>query len=380
MPQETYHFYSLSLVVSRCVMVTLERIEVKGFKSIREMDLELSELNILIGANGSGKSNFLSVFRLLEQIAGYEFPGFVARSGGAKALLYFGPKTTSEMLIRLHFDGYGYESRLQPTVEDTLIFADESCWRDDPKNKVSLEGLSPSLHTESWLHDHTRQYGGEVVTQVLNRLKRRVYHFHDTGDHAGVRLTSPINDNAVLKPDASNLAAMLYLFREKHPHTYDNIVRAIRLAAPFFNDFTLRPDPLNPDQIRLEWQEKGSDAYFSASSLSDGTLRFMCLATLLMQPEPPSLVLIDEPELGLHPYAIVLLADMLRQVAAQTQVIVSTQSVSLVNQFEPEAIVVVDREGESSVFKRLGEKDIEGWLDEYGLGDLWEKNVIGGSP
>jgi predicted ATPase len=183
-----------------------------------------------------------------------------------------------------------------------------------------------------------------------------------------------------LRSNASNLAAFLFLLQGQHPEHYREIVRTVRLVAPFFDDFALRPRPLNPNKIQLEWREKGSDSYFGANYLSDGTLRFMCLATLLLQPDLPATVLIDEPELGLHPYAITVLASLLRSAAQQTQVIVSTQSVPLVNQFRPEDVIVVDREDRQSVFRRLTQADLESWLDEYGLGDLWEKNLLGGRP
>jgi predicted ATPase len=163
---------------------------------------------------------------------------------------------------------------------------------------------------------------------------------------------------------------------------YRNIVETIRLVAPFFDDFVLRPSPLNPDKIRLEWREKGSDAYFNAHALSDGTLRFISLATLLLQPpdQLPTTILLDEPELGLHPYAINVLGGLLRSTALDTQIIVSTQSVTLVNQFDPEDLVIVERENGASIFRRPDETEIEGWLEGYSLGELWEKNVLGGRP
>jgi len=154
----------------------------------------------------------------------------------------------------------------------------------------------------------------------------------------------------------------------------------VRLVAPFFDDFDLKPSRLNPDKIRLEWREKGSDIYFNAHALSDGTLRFICMVTLLLIPEPPETILIDEPELGLHPYAITLLATLLRSAATRTQVIVSTQSVTLVNQFNPEDIIVVDRTDGRSIFERQDPQDLERWLEEYGMGDIWEKNLLGGRP
>jgi len=176
------------------------------------------------------------------------------------------------------------------------------------------------------------------------------------------------------------LAAFLYLLQETQPDYYRQIVETVRLVAPFFNDFVLRPNPFNEDKIQLEWQEKGSDGPFSANYLSDGTLRFICLATLLQQPNLPTTILIDEPELGLHPYAIVVLANMLRSAATQTQVIISTQSVPLVNQFTPEDIIVVDRQDGQSTFERRSTANLEAWLDDYGVGDLWEKNLLGGRP
>jgi predicted ATPase len=189
-----------------------------------------------------------------------------------------------------------------------------------------------------------------------------------------------LEDNRILRPDAANLAAFLYRLMQNNPDHYANIVDATRMVAPFLDEFVLEPSRLNQEKIRLEWREKGSDTYFNAFALSDGTLRFICLSTLLLQPILPSTILLDEPELGLHPYAITVLAELLRGAATRTQVIVSTQSVNLVNQFEPADIIVVEREEGQSVFRHLDKAEMGTWLDDYGLGDLWEKNIIGGRP
>ena len=361
-------------------MSSLERIEIKGFKSIRELDLELCSLNVLIGANGAGKTNFISVFQLLNEIVKGDLQSFVGQSDGADFLLHFGQKTTSEIVIRLHFGANGYEAKLVPTAGDNLIFAEEECWYQYRSGAVYTVPLGKG-HAETGLKEEARKYPRKIAAHVLNSLKSwKVYHFHDTSKSAKVKKTGDINDNAALRSDASNLAAFLYLLQQKYGEHYDRIVKTVRLAAPFFDDFVLRLSPLNPEKIRLEWREKGSDAYFNVGTLSDGTLRFICLTTLLLQPTLPTTILIDEPELGLHPYAITLLASLLRKAATQTQVIVSTQSVPLVNQFSPEDIIVVDREGEQSVFRHLEAQEIESWLEEYGLGDLWEKNILGGRP
>jgi len=360
--------------------MALKQIKIDGFKSIRNLDeLTLGNLNILIGANGAGKTNFISVFQFLNEIVEKNLQNFVRIAGGANALLYLGQKTTKEITINLDFGRNGYEAKFAPTSADNLFFSEEKCWYYSRNSDYQYFIELGQGHEETRLPEEARM--GKIARHVLQYLKSwKIYHFHDTSEQAKVKLTGDINDNAILRPDASNLAAFLYLLQEKHQEYYDRIVKTIRLVGPFFDDFVLRPSPFNQNKIQLEWREKDSDAYFNANSLSDGTLRFICLTTLLLQPTLPSTILIDEPELGLHPYAINLLASMLQSAATKTQVIVSTQSVSLVNQFKPEDIIVVDREDGQSVFRHLESQEIENWLEEYDLGDLWKKNIIGGRP
>ncbi|MEI7990057.1 MAG: AAA family ATPase [Chloroflexota bacterium] len=362
----------------------LDQISIKGYKSIKELiDFPLKPLNILIGANGAGKTNFISFFNLLNQIVQNKLQVSIAQSGGANSYLYFGQKITPEIKIRLAFGRNSYQCTLVPAAGDTLIFSNELIWyHDQARYSKPLEvGLSGG-QKETRLHEesHKRQ-AITIADYVIGAIRSwRVYHFHDTSASAKIKQQGDVNDNLMLRPDASNLAAYLYLLRETENDHYRKIVSTIQLVAPFFDDFSLRPNPLNLENIRLEWMEKGSDSYFNAQSLSDGTLRFMCLATLLLQPNLPSTIIIDEPELGLHPYAITVLASLLKSVSQKTQVVVSTQSVPLVNQFMPEDIVVVDRKEGQSTFERRTEKDLENWMDDYGMGDLWEKNLLGGRP
>jgi predicted ATPase len=212
-----------------------------------------------------------------------------------------------------------------------------------------------------------------------------VYHFHDTSQFAKVRRPGPINDNAVLRPNAENLAAFLFRLQQTHPEAYGKIRDLVRLAAPFFDDFKLRPAPSNPELIQLEWQQKDSAYPMLASQLSDGTLRFICLATALVQPQRPRTILFDEPELGLHPYALTLLGNLVQQSIAPwgtpfNQVILSTQSALLLNEFSPEDIVVVDRVDGQSTLRRLEAAQLNEWLADYTLGELWQKNLLGGRP
>jgi len=363
-------------------MSALDNIKVSGYKSILDMNLSLNNLNVLIGANGSGKSNFISLFKLLNQVVERSLQLYVGKEGGANSLLYFGRKTTDAISIYLAFGSNKYSVQFVPTVDDRLIFGDEYCEHTYPTGipfKVQL--ASGSRETE--LVDEATTRGGRIAHHVLRSLRSwKVYHFHDTSENAKVKQLGDLSDNKVLRPDASNLAAFLFSLQSRHVGNYNKIVQTIRLMVPFFDDFNLSPSTLNESKIQLEWREKGSDTYFNANALSDGTIRFMCLATLLLQPHLPSTILIDEPELGLHPYAITLLSGLLKSASIRTQVIISTQSVSLVNQFSAEDVIIVDKDPKngSSLFRRLEKSEIESWLQEYGLGELWEKNVLGGRP
>ncbi|MBX3273441.1 MAG: AAA family ATPase [Sandaracinaceae bacterium] len=361
----------------------LDRIEVEGFKSIGSMGLELSAINLLVGANGAGKSNFVGALSLLGELVEGRLQLAVARAGGASSLLHHGPKRTPAMRIEVRSGANRYMARLAYAPQDKLFFEDERAWGQGVRYSAPFEVPMGSGHDETRLQAEARAHPGGVCAWVLARVRQwRLYHFHDTSPMAPVKQKGRIDDNALLRPDAGNLAAFLYRLREASDGAgaYQRVVASIRQVAPFFDDFVLRPDPVRPDLIQLEWTERGSDAYFNAHSFSDGTLRYVCLATLLLQPSPPSLVLIDEPEIGLHPFAITQLAAMLESAATRTQLLVATQSVTLMNQFSPDVVIVVDRRDGQSTFQRLQAAEIASWTDEYSLGELWEKNVLGGRP
>ena len=333
----------------------LEQITIKGFKSIRELEsFPLSSLNILIGANGSGKTNFTSAFRLLNQIVEENLQLFISQQGGADTLLYFGQKKTDQIELDLQFGNNGYNCSLVPAAGDTLVFASEQVRFHGEGYSRPFEPVLGSGQLETELLEIARYTSNiTIADHVLRAIRNwRIYHFHDTSTSAKIKQRGNLGDNEILRADASNLAAFLYLLRETKEPYYRKIVATIRMVAPFFHDFNLHPDPHNREKIQLEWREIGSDTYFNAHMLSDGTLRFMCLATLLLQPNLPSTILIDEPELGLHPYAITVLAALLKSASKAVQIVVSTQSVPLVNQFSFEDIIVVDRQDQQSTFSR----------------------------
>jgi len=361
----------------------IDKITLSGFKSIRAMeDFPLRNLNILIGPNGAGKSNFVSFFALLREAMHARLQVFVEKNGGADDHLFLGSKITDEIHAHLRFGATGYEMRLEHTARNSFVFADERFhWKpvDASSKNVSLgQGHRESMLLHPYQSDEDQPIGRSIRSSLSNST---MYHFHDTSANAPVRRFCSVRDYEYLRPDAANLGVFLHFVHHEHPTAYEKIREIIRLAAPFFDDFKLRPKASNGDEVlQLEWTQRGSDYPFHVNQLSDGTLRFIALATALLQPEPPTTMLIDEPELGLHPYALNLFAGLVKKAAAKTQVIVSTQSAPLLDNFEPEDIIVVEREEGASTFKRLSSQDLAEWLKDYSLGELWQKNVIGGRP
>lgn len=372
-------------------MSQIQKLTVKGYKSIRLLeDFELRPLNVLIGANGAGKSNFISLFKFLHAMYEQQLQLYVQKQGGVDAFLYFGREVSSGMELAFWFPvenlphvQQGYRVSLLASADNRLLFESEEC-RFFGSGEMPVMNPDYSLgqgHAEARLKDAQDQRSNHVRPAVSNW---RVYHFHDTSETAKVKRVHGVNDNLRLKPDAANLAAYLRKLKttQHYEDSYRRIVETIRRAAPFFGDFVFREE--DTEYMQLEWTERSRpDTPWKAHILSDGTLRFMCLATLLLQPKKllPDTILIDEPELGLHPFAISLLAEMLKEAAETKQVIVSTQSVELLNHFQPEDVVVVQREGDASVFKRLDAEELADWLTEdYSLGELWKRNVLGGRP
>lgn len=332
-------------------------------------------LNILIGANGVGKSNFISFFKLLNQIYEQQLQLYVSLNGRADNFLHFGRKQSDFLGGEIEFDNEWknrYTFKLVPDQSANLIFAEE--W-------AGHKSSNWAFNTSGTLESTMRNASGWKTTYLMKYLQTfKIFHFHDTSFNAKIKQPSSLNDYAYLHEDGGNLAAFLYRLQEVYPTNFKLIERMVRSIAPFFNRFFLAPDEINGNQIFLRWLEKGSDQLFSAHNLSDGTLRMICLTTLLVQPNPPATIIIDEPELGLHPFAIEKLAAMLKSISEKCQVIVSTQSVTLLNHFEAEDVIVVERQEGQSVFHRLESDQLDNWLSEYSLSDLWEKNVIGGRP
>ena len=363
-------------------ILMIQKITIEGYKSIKEQTVELFPINILIGGNGIGKSNFISAFTLIHNLYERNLQKLCSHQRRLRQFVVYGKKMKLIICPLTCF--------LRNAVRMLII-----CFivnMKEAQDSLFIERIDTAYHNgvswhkqlhevnkqeSSFKNDHTGQ--AFYVNSFLREFE--VYHFHDTGDRSPMKGKCNMDDNVSLKNNGANIAAFLYYLKEKHPKHFTRIEKAVASVSPFFEGFCLMPNRLNEQLIQLEWKQKGTvDTYFNAYQLSDGTLRFICLATLLLQPDLPKTVIIDEPELGLHPVAVNKLAALIKKASREAQIIISTQSVNLVDNFEPEDIIVVDRKDNATVFNRLDSENLAHWLEDYSLGEIWEKNVIGGQP
>ena len=369
-------------------MSKLNRITINGFRSIKETTLEIGPLNVMIGANGAGKSNLIAFFKLMNELMGGRLQQHIGATGRAAANLHFGPKKTPQLEAKLEFDvdngTNAYRMRLFHAAGDSLVFAEEEISFQQTGYTTPKVVPLGAGHEETRIKDKVEE--GDVTAKNLTYLLNncRVYHFHDTSPSARVLQYCYVDNKYWLMPDAANLAPILYDLKSSGQAAYRRIVATVRQVAPFFEDFVLEPDSgADSRDIILNWRHRGSDLVFGPHQLSDGTLRAICLISLLLLPSErlPGLIVVDEPELGLHPYALNLVVSLIRAASRHTQVLVSTQSTAFVDNFEPEDIIVVERNDEEATeFSRPDTGKLNEWLEDYSLGEIWEKNVIGAGP
>lgn len=365
----------------------IDRIVIENYKSIKKLDINLNMINILIGSNGAGKSNFISFFKFLSSITKNRLQNHVQEESGAQYLLHHGLKISQEINSRVELTegeiSTYYKFKLAPNTDQNLFFEEEYLgYRDKSKYTSYYDyniNIAKGIETGLITSNHAHRF---VQPLIIKRLKEyKIYHFHDTGKTALVKQSFNLYDNEVLYEDARNLASYLYKLKNTAPLILDKIEKTVRLIAPYFDCFVLNPNSFNQEEIRLGWREKNSDMLFNANHFSDGTLRMICLITLFLQPNPPKTIILDEPELGLHPFTLEVLADLIKKVAAKRiQTIISTQSITLVDKFNIEDIIVVEKEDNESKLKHLDLHQLENWVDDYSIGELWEMNLLGGRP
>lgn len=359
----------------------IDYLNIEGFKSIKKAEIKLGAINVLIGSNGAGKSNLIAFFKLVRAMFKKQLQAYTLEQK-ADNLFYFGRKTTEELMGKIIFTGgsnnNAYLFSLKSNVEGELFIDFEASGYNvnvdnDTNNYFYNYNLRESkVRNGRWPRD---KYLASYMTGI------QIYHFHDTSTTSWLRKPCSVEDNLQLKPDGRNLPAFLYMLKENHPKVYARMLKNIQSVAPFIYDFILNPSITKgrEGEIELRWIDKGDlESNFSAYHFSDGTLRFIALTAVLLQPNPPSLIIVDEPELGLHPFAISKLAGMIRIASTKSQVLVSTQSATFVDQFKLEEIITVDRSAQErqTVFHRLNPEEWAHWLDDYSIGDLWQRNIF----
>ena len=364
----------------------LASIEIGGFRSIDSVRLELtSNVTLLIGANGAGKSNLVDAFELLGYTVDRGLQSYVVKTGGFSQLAHRSPNKGAAELISVKVWGEwnsslagtfrnGYRMTLVPGPDDTVALSETTLTHREGYNSPYDHSLG--LGRESRLRENSSNHpANRYLLDVLSGC--RVFHFDDTSRTAPPLRRCDVGDRETLHGDARNLAAVLLDAKTNHDASYRRIVRSIRNVAPFFDDFVLRPDG---DSVILRWREAGLDDVFSGSALSSGTLRFICLSVLLQQPRPPATIVLDEPELGLHPAAIHQLSDLLRGAPATQRIVAATQSVTLLSQFSIDEVAVVERRHGATIVSRPDRELLDAWLADYSVGELWEMNLLGGRP
>jgi predicted ATPase len=371
----------------------LRRIHVAGFRSLRDVSLEVRRINVLIGPNGAGKSNLLAALRLASLLRAQSLRRYVGEQGGASALLFYGSATTQELTLELDFGDArseaSYRVQLSHTARDAFTFAEELArWRPAATSE-SLDTRLGIGHDESRLLDlgaDPQQQAVRAVSHLLAQLGH--FHFHDTSQTSPLRQNSRMAEKQYLLPDGSNLAAFLWRLKNgqngSEATAWNLIGSLLRRIAPFVK--TLEPELLNPGQpeasaVRLRWTDE-RDHLFDVGDLSDGTLRALALITALAQPSScrPLVIAIDEPELGLHPTALEIVCSLVSSVSVRHQVIVSTQSPAVLDYFEPQDVIVAERKDQATTMRRLDRESLKGWLEDYSLSELYGKNVLGGRP
>jgi len=369
-------------------------VKIEGFKSYGTglENLELDRINVLIGANGAGKSNFISFIELLSAIATDRLGKYVAENGYADALMHFGIKNTENInvCVTLADDNEEliYECSLQHGVNGELFVSREAVGIAGNGDKEEKKWIYSIFGKSSILLNDTDDDSIAIRRRISGFLAAcRVYHFNDTSITSKIRQPGSVWDHKYLRTDAGNLAAYLYHMKweESLKPYYNRIVSFIREVFPRFHDFDLELPYEGTDvKLSLTWYEKDCDEVFGPNAFSDGTLRFIALTTLLLQPAKylPKVIVLDEPEIGLHPNAVSILATMIRMASEYAQIIIATQSVELLNEFEPEDIIIADYDDKkrTSILKRPKYSELEAWLEDYTLGDLWLKNVLGATP
>ena len=371
----------------------IESVQIRGFRSLADVGIsELPQAAVFIGANGSGKSNFIRFFEMLSwMLRSHQLGEFVIRQGGADDQLFGGnaqtPRMNGEITMRTSSGSNDYRFGLAYAHPDRFLFTQE----DIRFNSGIYPTEAPwqplgSGHLEARIVEaaQTPDYPGinPVTASVIVNLLRNcaVYQFHDTSESSKFKNRWDVSEHAQLRSQGGNLAAVLYHLERHDLRRYELICQHIARILPGFERFDIEE---NYGKVILRWKARWSDKTIGAHLTSDGSLRFFALVTLLNLPTEmlPDVILLDEPELGLHPAAVALIGGMIKSLSTERQVIVATQSPLLVDVFDLDEIIVLELVNGRTELRKLSSEDYQVWIDDcFSPGEMWRKNLLGAQP
>lgn len=361
----------------------IQSITIKGFRSLRDVsNLELPQLTVLIGENGAGKSTLVRFFEMLSwMLKSQELQKFVLYEGGGDDQLYMGLRNTdiihAEICLETEkgFNDYQFDLAYV-SAGDTLIVMNEAYrYSDRNRDGKARWTMLSGIGKEAKLPDQDNK----TAKTICNLLKNcTTYHFHDTASNSPIRQRWDIVDCSRLRSDGGNLAPILLNLKENYRQHYKLIISQIQRILPTFRDFIIEPVAY---KVELRWQGLHSDKIFGPHLTSDGSLRLFCLLTLLNLPHEllPNVMFFDEPELGLHPHAITLVAEMLKRLSRSRQIFIATQSPYMVNCFDLDNIIVARSINGETKLHNLSSDKYKEWLNnEYDISDIWLSVPVGG--
>ena len=385
------------------MMTGFSELQVGGYRRLRQVELRLAPLNVLIGANGVGKSSVLDVVDLLAASAEGSLENTISEAGGISSLLTLDGRTDSLRLslqqpttgsaqplkyeLDISREGVGYGIRReQLTQQQNLLLPDPFKFIDskaghvfyhDPVGKSLIRPNWDYKATETALSQVPRMYQTPEKFRQLLASSSALYHSLDVSFRAPVRLPQPLQPANTPGNDGSDLLPCLYTMRETNRDRWEAVEDALRVAFPTFERLDFPPAAAG--RLTLAWKDKDFTQPIYPHQLSEGTLRFLWLATLLQSPGLPAVTLIDEPEVSLHPEMLRLLAGLLREASGRAQLIVATHSDRFVRFLQPEELVVCDlAEDGGMLVRRASDLDLDGWLADYALDELWSMGRLGG--
>lgn len=361
----------------------IRSVTIEGFRSLKNIqNLELPQLTVLIGANGAGKSTLIRFFEMLSwMLKAKNLQEFVLRHGGGDDQFFMGarktPRIHAELCLETSYGQNDYRFDLVHLAAGDAVMLMNEAYRYSVHGKPSKGNWTELglVGKESSLFDKATKTS-QTIVNLLRQCS--TYQFHDTSINAAIHNRWDVTESFRLRSDGGNLAAVLLDLRKTDGKRYELIVKQIARVLPAFKDFVLEEEA---GKVLLRWVGRQSDKVFGSHLTSDGSLRLFCLLTLLNLPPDrlPDVMFFDEPELGLHPHAITLVAEMFKRLSKKRQIFIATQSPYLVDCFELENIVVASANNGETVLRNLPRAQYQEWLDdEYQLSDIWLKQTVGG--